>query len=70
MKSSHKKGVFQGFILGKSWSNIVEVLETEVKKKYELLHPGTNFDVFETNQGFFWSRLLQQWYDNVNVSTT
>ena len=58
----------ESYTLGKSWNNIVEVLETEVRKQYEQLHPGTDFDVFETNEGFFWSRLLQQWYDNVNVS--
>ena len=57
-------------ITGRTWSNIIEVLETEVKKKYEALNPGTDFNVFEVNDGFFWSTLLQQWYDIINVSKT
>ena len=57
-------------ITGRTWSNIIEVLETEVKEKYEALNPGTDFNVFEVNDGFFWSTLLQQWYDIINVSKT
>ena len=53
---------------GRTWSNIVEVLETEVKEKFGKMYPDANVDVFEMNDGFFWSTLLQQWYDNVNVS--
>ena len=53
---------------GRSWSNIVEVLESEVKRKYQAEHPEAPMDVFEKNDGYFWSTILQQWYDNVNVS--
>ena len=53
---------------GKTWNNIIEVLETEVKKKFEAAYPGAGTEVFERNDGFFWSLLIQQWYDNVNVS--
>ena len=55
-------------LTGKSWSNIIEVLESEVKRKYQLAHPNATMDVFEKNDGFFWSTILQQWYDGINVS--
>ena len=53
---------------GRQWSNIVEYLESQVKKNFETAYPGSSFEVFEKNDGFFWSTILQQWYDNINVS--
>ena len=53
---------------GRTWNNIVEVLESEVKRDYAMSH-GPNEDVFKKNDGYFWSILLQQWHDHCNVST-
>ena len=52
---------------GRTWNNIVEVLESEVKRDYAMSH-GPNEDVFKKNDGYFWSILLQQWHDHCNVS--
>ena len=54
---------------GRHWSNIIEYLESQVKKNFEAAYPGSSFEVFEKNDGFFWSTILQQWYDTINVST-
>ena len=53
---------------GQSWTNIVEHLEHLVKVSYLKSFPNTKYDVFKANEGYFWSQLLQQWYDIVNVS--
>ena len=53
---------------GRTWNNIVELLESEVKRDYAMSHPGSDEDVFTKNDGYFWSVLLQQWYDHCEVS--
>lgn len=53
---------------GKQWSNIIEFLESEVIRKYQTANPGASLEVFERNDGFFWSTILQQWYDTISVS--
>ena len=55
-------------INGRPWSNVIEYLETQVKRKFESEYPGAGFEVFDKNDGFFWSTILQQWYDEINVS--
>ena len=57
-------------INGQSWSNIVEHLEYLVKKSFAENFPDANheYDVFQANEGYFWSKLLQQWYDLIQVS--
>ena len=53
---------------GRVWDNIIEHLEHEVKKSYLEIFPGSDYDVFDDNNGYFWSLILQQWYDIINVS--
>ena len=53
---------------GRKWENFVEFLESEVKRKYREVFPNAETDVFEQNQGYFWSLLIQQWYDIISVS--
>ena len=56
-------------INGQTWSNIVEHLEYLVKKTYaKNFENRINYDVFQANDGYFWSHLLQQYYDLVKVS--
>lgn len=56
-------------LTGRVWENIIEHLECAVKKKFAEKWPGGNYDVFEENNGYFWSLCLQQWYDIINVSS-
>ena len=54
---------------GRTWSNIVEHLEDQVKKRWLIRFPDSNRNPFNDNGGLFWCHILQQWYDLVNVST-
>ena len=53
---------------GRQWENFIEFLEAEVKRKYREAFPDLETDVFDRNNGIFWSLLLQQWYDIISVS--
>ena len=53
---------------GRTWSNIVEHLEDQVKKRWLNKFPDSNRNPFNDNGGLFWCQILQQWYDLVNVS--
>ena len=54
---------------GKTWSNIVEHLEDQVKRRWLHRFPDSNRNPFDDKGGLFWCQILQQWYDIVNVST-
>ena len=54
---------------GRTWSNIVEHLEDQVKKRWLNRFPDSSRNPFNDNGGLFWCQILQQWYDLVNVST-
>ena len=57
---------------GRTWDNIIEHLAEQVKEDYERMAacPGPTMAPWEgENGGFFFSMLLQQWYDIINVST-
>ena len=65
--------VYDGNILynplnGKTWSNIVEHLEDQVKKRWRNKFPESRRNPFDDNGGLFWCQILQQWYDLLNVS--
>ena len=53
---------------GRTWSNIVEHLEDQVKKRWREAFPGSRKNPFDENGGLFWSQILQQWYDLLDVS--
>ena len=54
---------------GKVWNNIVEHLEDQVKRRWRERFPGSRRNPFDDNGGLFWSQIMQQWYDLLNVST-
>ena len=53
---------------GKTWNNIVEHLEDQVKKRWRDQFPESRRNPFDDNGGLFWCQILQQWYDIVSVS--
>ena len=57
-------------INGREWDNFIEHLEETVRRKFAENFPDSNYDAFEENEGYFWSLLLQQWYDYIKVITS
>ena len=53
---------------GKTWNNIVEHLEEQVKRRWRERFPSSKKTPFDDNGGLFWCTILQQWYDILNVS--
>ena len=54
---------------GRTWSNIVEHLEDQVRKRWLNKFPNSRRNPFDENGGLFWCQILQQWYDLLSVSS-